>query len=50
LIQEAPEPAFLLSAVVAFIEQIAHEHVLEHYSFASFEFLVKSVFWSESRR
>lgn len=37
LIQKEPEPCFLLSAVLDFVEQIDQGKVLEHYSFTSFE-------------
>jgi len=36
-IQKEPEPCFLLSAVLDFIERVGKEALLEHYTFASFE-------------
>lgn len=37
LIQREPEPCFLLSAVLQFIERIDREQILHHYTFTSFE-------------
>jgi hypothetical protein len=37
LIQKEPEPCFLLSAVLEYIERVDHEKLLEHYAFNSFE-------------
>lgn len=37
LIQKAPEPAFLLGAVLDFIEKVDSKGLIEHYSFNGFE-------------
>ncbi|MCC6127847.1 MAG: hypothetical protein IT584_01420, partial [Chlamydiae bacterium] len=37
LIQQEPEPCFLLSSVLEFVERIDQEKILHHYTFNSFE-------------
>lgn len=37
LIQKEPEPCFLLAAVLAFVERIEREKILDHYTLNSFE-------------
>ncbi|MDE3045873.1 MAG: hypothetical protein KGJ02_04435 [Verrucomicrobiota bacterium] len=37
LIQKEPEPCFLLSAVLEFVERVDREDILHHYTFNSFE-------------
>ncbi len=37
LIKKEPEPCFLLSAVIDFVERVEREKILNHYTFTSFE-------------